>query len=197
MTPWDELSVSSEEDDSSQNTKDEETELKQLINFVKNSISCLLRISVIIQNPGPHGRFSNADKVDLSFHQKWDERHVSEKFTSIPEWMVVRLGKANTWRRQFLENRKSHSGKIKNPRSFFDDGTTAVQSVPPEVRSSDQLLYPVDDDGNTVTSYAETVTNDNLLLVPTMPDQAKEGSPFECPFCFKIIGGIHNRIQWK
>ena len=182
------------------------TELEQLSSYVKNSISCLLRIWLLIQKPGPHARFISTGRFDVSVHQRWDEGHVREKFKNIPEWLIVRLGKANTRRRQFLEYRKSHNERIKSPQSMFEDKKTVVSSIPSRIKNNEyfqesagsQIMGVHDvDDGYTVTSYAETTTNQATSLLPPVPSMAQGGAPFQCPYCFMVVDGIYSKAQWK
>lgn len=181
--------------------------MDQLVKYVDNTVSCLLRISTIIQKPAPHDRFIKSGKFDQSFRQKWDEQHVSDKFPKIPEWLAARLGKANSRRRQFLEYRRSQHEKIASLQTIEGDNKTVVSSLPSAIKHDKNLqntagseaAYAMGDldDRGSLTSYAETVANEDALLVPTMPENAKGGSLFECPYCFLIVDGIHNRMQWK
>jgi hypothetical protein len=188
------------------------TELEQLVVYISNTIDCLLRISLVIQKPAPHDRFIKSGRFDQSFRQPWDEQHVRDKFPDIPEWLSERLGKANSRRRQFLEYRKAHHERIAtvevlNTARDTGDTGTEVSSLPtlakqhqeswasttPEVLGADNQS----DTEISETSYAETVAGEHALLVPIMPEAAQGGAVFECPFCFMLIRGIYNRIQWK
>ncbi|KAH7405701.1 hypothetical protein DE146DRAFT_649443 [Phaeosphaeria sp. MPI-PUGE-AT-0046c] len=207
ITPWDELSESSSEESDLDDDGEDETELLQLVRYVDNAISCLLRISTIIQKPAPHDRFIKSGKFDQTFRQKWDEQHVSDKFVNISEWMAIRLGKANSRRRQFLEYRKKQHEEIANLQSIEGDNKTVISSLPSAIKRNEDLQNTagceaariVDDldDRESLTSYAETVANEDALFVPAMPENAAGGSLFECPYCFLIVEGIHNRMQWK
>jgi hypothetical protein len=205
--PWDELSDSSSEDEDD-DIRDL-TELEQLATYISNIINCLLRISMVIQKPAPHDRFINSGRFDQSYRQPWDEQHVRDKFPSLPEWLTVRLGKAISRRRQFLEYRKSHHDRIANldAPSVPEDTGTVVSSLPTVAKQNEGLQAPArhdiielenqSDAGASETSYAETVASGNALFVPMLPEAAQDGALFECPYCFMIIGGIHGRLRWK
>lgn len=204
--PWDELSMSSEEDDEEDDDDSfqDTTELEQLVAYIGDTITCLLRISMVIQKPAPHSRFIKSGRLGPSFSQPWDENHVREKFRDIPEWLTRRLGKAISHRRQFLEYRKSHQKRIA---SVGDDTATVVSSLPTVAKQDQDPAAPMkseilDSDnkseaGASQTSYAETVANEDTLFIPKMPEAAQDGALFECPYCFMIIGGIQSRFQWK
>lgn len=149
-TPWDRCSDLDEGINEVNDSIDADTELEQLSNYVENSISCLLRIWFLIQKPRPHARFISSGRFDTSFHQRWDEDHVREKFKNISEWLVVRLGKANTRRRQFLEDRKSHNETIKSPQSTIEDEQIEVSSIPFYIKNNEsfQKNSRISDDGS-------------------------------------------------
>lgn len=121
--------------------------------------------------------------------------------------MVVRLGKANTWRRKLLENHRSHCQITKNQQYFLDEGNIPASSVQIETsggehpnqsaRPKESHLTEDSYDGETIVSYTETVADEGMLSVSPMPDQAKGGSLFECPFCFMIISGIRDRMEME
>lgn len=164
---------------------------------------------MVIQKPAPHDRFIKSGRFDQSFRQPWDEQHVRDKFANAPEWMIKRLGKAISRRRQFLEYRKTHHERIASLEvSNVPEDTGTIVSSLPTVAKQDQgfqasvkpeivELDNQSEDGISETSYAETIVGENALFVPKLPEAAQGGAMFECPYCFMIIGGIHSRLQWK
>jgi hypothetical protein len=185
------------------------TELEQLVAYIGNTIDCLLRISLVIQKPAPHDRFIKSGRFDQSFRQPWDVQHVRDKFANIPDWLSERLGKANSRRRQFLEYRQAHHERIARVEvvDATGDTGTVVSSLPTLLRQHQELWTSVtpgfpdadtqSDTGVSETSYAETVADEHALFVPIMPEAAQGGAVFECPYCFMLVRGIHNRLQWK
>lgn len=134
---------------------------------------------------------------------------IRDKFANVPEWLTLRLGKAISRRRQFLEYRKAHHERTASlgVSNVPEDTGTVVSSLPtvakqyqglrasaiPEIAEPDNQS----DAGVSETSYAKTISSENALFVPEMPEAAQGGAIFECPYCFMIIGGIHSRSQWK
>jgi hypothetical protein len=185
------------------------TELEQLVAYIGNTIDCLLRISLVIQKPAPHDRFIKSGRFDQSFRQPWDVRHVREKFPNIPDWLSERLGKANSRRRQFLEYRQAHHERIARIEVADAPGDTGtvVSSLPTLLRQHQELWTSAtpeiseadtrSDTGVSETSYAETIADGHALFVATMPEAARGGAVFECPYCFMLVRGIFNRLQWK
>jgi hypothetical protein len=178
--------------------------LDQLSAYISNTIGCLFRVSMIIQKPAPHDRFIKSGKFDQSFRQTWDEQYVRDKFVNVPEWLGARLGKAISRRRQFLEYRKNHHQRLtaSDDRNIEEGAAevTVVSSLPTVARQdkvpSIENDMPILDEGS-VTSYAETVFNQDTLCTPKMPEAAIDGAAFECPYCFMIVSQIHNKLQWK
>ncbi|PVI02301.1 hypothetical protein DM02DRAFT_653603 [Periconia macrospinosa] len=112
------------------------------------------------------------------------------------------MSKAISRRPQFLEYRKSHHGRIANyDTSNIPETTETVVSSLPTVAKQDPFpqgeAYNDLEDGVSVTSYAETVFGDDALCTPKIPETAKNGEIFQCPYCFLIIGDINNKLQWK
>ncbi|RDL40556.1 uncharacterized protein BP5553_00535 [Venustampulla echinocandica] len=52
------------------------------------------------------------------------------------------------------------------------------------------------DSGQTSTSYATTVSQGGRLCIPPPPRDSIGGRPFECPYCFTIVG-IRTTHAWK
>ena len=205
--PWDELSDDSDDELSETGTDTESavqelpdppatTELEQILSFISENVSCLLRLSLAIQNPAPHDRFLNSGRLDTSHFEPYDINHVRSKFPSTDGWLVKRLGKAISRRRQYLKYRDQHHAK--RTRDAPDDRTVA-SSLPTEAKRNPTFAVQIDDDSDTgisQTSFATTKTGGYAALVPKMPDAAQDGKFFECPLCFTMTV-VRSRIQWK
>lgn len=50
--------------------------------------------------------------------------------------------------------------------------------------------------GQTQTSYATSVDGGGKLSIPPLPKESKDGTPFECPYCFTIVS-IKSYHSWK
>ena len=153
----------------------------------------------MVQKPAPHDRFIKSGRFDQTYRQPWDEQHICDKFTGITEWLIERLGKSNTRRRQYLEYRKAHHERIATFEVLdtTEDAGTVVSSLPTLARQHQEpLAYAApetieadnqSDTGISETSYAETVAGEHTLLVPAMPQAARGGAVFECPLCFTLV----------
>jgi len=96
----------------------------------------LYRFSIAIRNPAPRDKLEKCSKIDMSNFRSFDialVRHLSDKTTQIPEYLIERLGNANNTRRQLLEYHKLHHEKIAAP--------GAQKYVVPEVEERDNRRY--------------------------------------------------------
>lgn len=99
------LSSASEDDETSITV---DSELTQIMMDVIDIIDCLLRLSISVQSPAPHDRFKAATSTNTSFYEATDIEHVHAKFNSADKWLVERLGKAISHRRQYFKYRDAH-----------------------------------------------------------------------------------------
>lgn len=133
--PYDELSPDSESSEgsegsdsgqsghSSNNTTAEasgqniaRTELQQLQDSISSFVKNLYQISIIIRkNPAPHDRLVKSAKIDTSFFEAWDIRHVQEKYPQANQSLWETLGKANSRRRKYFLYREQHREKLSAP----------------------------------------------------------------------------------
>lgn len=92
------------------------TELEQLQHSINTYISGLYRISVVLRkNRNPLDRILKSAKIDTSFYEFFDERHVLEKFPTADPTLVSRLGRAVSRRRKYLKYREQHRHKLSQP----------------------------------------------------------------------------------
>ncbi|KAL8702927.1 MAG: hypothetical protein Q9201_003907 [Fulgogasparrea decipioides] len=90
-----------------------DTELEQLQHALTTFISNLYKISVIIRkNQAPNDRMIKAAKIDTSFYEFFDERHVLEKHPTADASLVKRLGSAISRRRKYFKYREEHRQKL-------------------------------------------------------------------------------------
>ncbi|KAH6960034.1 hypothetical protein BKA56DRAFT_430303, partial [Ilyonectria sp. MPI-CAGE-AT-0026] len=211
ITPWDEEPLSSDEDDSDDDyalEPDSSTpsELSQIFASIVEDINCLLRLSVSIRNPAPHDRFKKSSLTDTSHFEPFDVQHVRTKFSTASSYVVERLGKAISRRRQYFKYREMHHQKMAS--GLETDGevedalqSTVASSIPDHLKQTAlDITNSLDeedasDTGRSQTSYATSAANAERPKIPTLPQEAENG-PFECPFCFLMIS-INSRRLWK
>ena len=117
--PYDEQSSDSDFSHSSSEPEESmfSTELEQILDDISRTISYLYELAIAIRNPTPIDRSHKAKKVDTSFYETWDILHVKEKFPMLERespFLLQRLGKANSLRRQTFKYSEAHNKKIRH-----------------------------------------------------------------------------------
>ncbi|KAG4425045.1 hypothetical protein IFR04_001815 [Cadophora malorum] len=209
-------------DDGSVEEKLMTSELDELLSAIKTANSSLMDISIVIRNtPTRDDYIKAAARYSLDSH--WDISHVDAKFGSAKhsnEWLIQRLGKSITRRRQYLTYRKEHHDKLskdwdqpakeivvleeeetKAPQTLaLTKATTYVAGLPAAPKDGSEV-----GSFETETSYQQTVageTEEHLLKVPPPPKEAFEcipfefGQPFQCPYCW-TEQNMKGRNAWK
>ncbi len=92
-------------------------EFNEVFGSIKNSITSLMRTSIIIRNATPRDRYIKAQSSTKNpFLESFDISHVGHKFPKVDsesrEWLKKRLGKAITQRRQYLKYCRQHHDKF-------------------------------------------------------------------------------------
>ncbi|CAJ0548531.1 Ff.00g021440.m01.CDS01 [Fusarium sp. VM40] len=152
------------------------SELPQILISIAESINCLFRLSVSINNPFPHDRLTDVSSADTSYFESFDIDHVRKTFSTASDAIIERLGKANSRRRQ--------EGASSSPQGF-----NLTDFFPSELQESDT------EPSISRTSYATSDTIPGQQKVPDLPAGARDGS-FECPFCFLMISAPSEAL-WK
>ncbi|KAL1601483.1 hypothetical protein SLS60_006398 [Paraconiothyrium brasiliense] len=203
-TPWDALEDSDDDSDSASDASSdggEETELKQLLDSIQSSVTCLFRLSMAIRDPASDDRLQRTITVDKSYFEDYDILHAKTKFPDCAEYLSQRLGRAISGRRQYLSYRELHHQKLakkaeliglEQPRTEHTTNSTEASPLP--VARSNSLDVLDEDDTLSQTSYATSVNA--TIRVPPLPKQAREHEHFECPLCFMIVS-IHTKAAWK
>ncbi|KAL5328075.1 hypothetical protein ACEPPN_005783 [Leptodophora sp. 'Broadleaf-Isolate-01'] len=213
---------SSEESDTrSVNERLKTSELDELLSAIKMANSSLMDISIVIRNTPTRDDYAKA-AARYSLDSHWDISHVDSKFGSSKrssDWLIQRLGKSITRRRQYLTYRKNHHDKLskdwdeppkevvvleeeeKAPQTLaLTKATTYVEALPAPPKDGSEV-----GSFETETSYQQTVageTEDHILTVPSPPAEAFEGVPFEfghpfqCPYCW-TEQNVKGRNAWK
>jgi len=214
--PWEDISDSDLESDTESELSDGHlsTELAQLASNMSEAIICLMRLSIAIRNPAPHDQFRHSTQDEVLSYEQWDVAHVKEKFPSAPEYLILRLGKAISRRRQYLHYREEHRKRLEGdidldanpqePDAPQDAGkldtaewvnSTVASSLPPAVKAGfiapDLEITHDDEDAASQTSYASSNNDPSKIRPPQIPEQGLNGDPFECPLCFRFTSVQH------
>ncbi|KAF1849284.1 uncharacterized protein K460DRAFT_277438, partial [Cucurbitaria berberidis CBS 394.84] len=223
--PWEDLSDSeSDVSDSEilQNKESTTTELEQLASNMAEINTCLMRLSMAIRNPAPHDQFKESTHINVTHFEAFDIDHVRGKFPMAKEYLVVRLGKAISRRRQYLRYREEHRKKLEHglgsqPQAQVQELTiphstshtvtspsekiesTIASSLPLAIKASASAMELDENDQYedvlSQTSYASSTNDTARLRPPPLPEQGQDGDPFECPLCFRFTS-VRQLAAW-
>jgi hypothetical protein len=196
-------------DSDSESELDEEssaTELQDIACCIGDIISNLMQLSSTIRNPAPHDQFQRSGNIDTSHYEPFDIEHVRHRFPRSEEFLVVRLGRAISRRRQYLRYREEHRARlaegldaVADDETFDAEGTVA-SSIPAQGNISSKLpgLGEVErfNDEASQTSYASSTADATSLRPPPLPKEGRDGLPFECPLCHYFTS-IEHDIVWQ
>lgn len=96
---------------------EELSEIREIFESIQDAINNLFRYSIIIRNNTNRDRYARAAAAAIGspFSDEFDIQHVRHKFPALQskkrEWLIERLGKATTQRRQYLRYCRSHHDK--------------------------------------------------------------------------------------
>jgi hypothetical protein len=214
-TPWEDLSDSDSESDSSDGGEYSEqsptTEAEQLACNIAEINTCLMRLSMAIRNPAPHDQFIHSAHIKADHFEPFDIDHVRGKFPHAQEYLVLRLGKAIFRRRQYLNYREIHRKKLGHglePQSQSTEHndsytippteqapsehveSTLASSLPEAIKATSSVseLDENDyyEDTLSQTSYTSSTYDSAKLCPPPLPQHGRDGAPFECPLCYRL-----------
>jgi hypothetical protein len=129
-----------------------------------------------MRNPAPRDRLEKCAHIDVSHYEPFDVSHVAEKFPDIKgkNYLMQRLGKANTKRRQLLRYHEKHHEKIVGHRHAASGAdvfeTEAAKSYPHQFEEGSI--------GRPNTEFTQTATTVSTFLQPTAQEY-HETSPME------------------
>jgi hypothetical protein len=220
--PWEDLSDS--DSDVSETTSygvDEElpSELAQLASNIVEVTTCLMRLSLAIRNPAPHDQFRESSNTDVAHFEPFDIDHVRGKFPFASQYLALRLGKAISRRRQYIRYREEHRRKLEQgldlqsplheltapyhiaptiaaPSENIE--STRASSLPPALKAS-ALVSDLDEgdyeDTLSQTSFASSNNDPSKLRPPPLPENGRDGEPFECPVCYRVTS-VRQPTAW-
>ena len=181
------------------------THTQRAIDEIHDVITCLLRFSIALRNPGRNNlRRDDPDGQGIaqSFVAHYIN-HVREKFPVAPQYLVDRVGKSMSKHRQYFRYRKSHNEKLRADLTDIEvDAWERPSTVATSLFVTDTPRLGIErlefetESNYTATSYEGSFTGDARLEIPKWPVEAQEGSPFECPLCYGILEA-ETEMSWR
>ena len=184
-------------------SNDPARELAGLHEELVSIVDSLYLMSVLVRRPARHDILVDRDPENVAKFKPYDIRHAEEKFPHADRGLVCKLGAANTQRRKHLDYLKRHHAKlgkaVENLGGNQSDGAISEMSgtIATELEiQNDNEAETFSDAGMSQTSYATSLGTGEGLTIPAPPKGSKDGSPFECPYCFHMIK-IQHHGEWK
>ena len=89
------------------------TELEQLMHGMEKIITNLFKLSTMIRKGNvSHDRLVKSSKIDVSHYEHYDLQHARTRFPAGSQYLIDRMGKAISRRRQYLKYREEHHEKL-------------------------------------------------------------------------------------
>lgn len=178
-------------------------ELDESFIDIADVITCLYELSVTIRNPAPQDKLEKCQHIDMSVYEFYDMQHVENKYHGAEKYLIDRLGRANTRRRQLLKYHQLHYEKIarRYPNTTEDEKaldasptiapTMKTHATVSKVEQREVEAFDICSDTNhSHISYASTASGSrNTPRVPPPPNQKStyEGTSFLCLYCHKSL----------
>jgi len=197
------------------------SELEELLKAISASNSSLMKLSIVIRSSATRDDYIKAASRFQTWNTWPDISHVTEKYgrvKHIEKWLLERLGRAISRRRQFLKYRVEHHNKITGVNDDEEERMKPEKTIFASTKATtfvgheniiQRIKPPGSDTGNsfgTQTSYDATVFGNDgepaMLRVPPPPKFAfpnvefQYGEVFQCPYCF-TEQTVDNRTAWK
>jgi hypothetical protein len=183
---------------------DNTTEIQQLHKDIVETIHHLYRMSMIIRTPAHHDRLLGTNKLDAQPFKHWAHNHASNKHPLADPGVLECVSSAMALQRAILKYRERHHAKLSQN---LDDGNegdrkstilseTIVTDICHDLPSDSNDHFSVADTSETQTSYADTLINGTgATIIPPLPKEGADKTPFECPYCFLIIS-VRDTRAW-
>ena len=173
--PYDEESSESDSDSSDCSGGDNgtnRTELEQILKDINSIISYLYELAIIVRNPAPIDKFQKVGKIDnKSEYLTWDIQHVRDKFPLLEQrrpFLLQRLGRANTRRRQVFGYLEKHNSKLKHGVDNVTNQRVPEVMVLDEYREDQQEIMSRNSDGGSFSDRAEIAQMAPSMSAPTL-----------------------------
>ncbi|KAH6719114.1 hypothetical protein BKA61DRAFT_473803, partial [Leptodontidium sp. MPI-SDFR-AT-0119] len=160
---------------------------------------------------GVRDRYAKAAAAAITnpFNDQFDICHVEHKFPTLRKrndrWLIDRLGRAVTQRRQYLKYCREHHDKTAKEPPSAEPGTLVMRNLeassqmPTTLIPSARMIEEVVEDTQSQTSYATSTDEENsnaTLSVIKLEEVSKGFKQFECPYCWQIQTA-RNQKAWK
>ena len=135
-------------------------------------MACLYELSIALRNPVPRDKILRLASIDVSHFEEYDMRHVQETFPQASSFLIQRLGKANTKRRQVFKYLERHHRKLAHnidaPLSVKAPTFIIVDDRPIKERSKPvEVSGPGSNIGTGISTFATTLNTQTTITTFT------------------------------
>jgi hypothetical protein len=185
--------------DDGSDDEDPKEDLQYAFEDAKSIINSLFRMTLYIRNPSRRDQLKRRDISAVSGFASFDEAHVEHKFPDAESGLVKKLGQANTVRRANMRYWERHHHKLAVEESADDTAPT----IAPLSESVATAFYPHSQEADAEdarshfsgTSYMASMLGGENVRRPDIPEDGKNGEPFQCPICYYIVT-VSNEREW-
>ncbi|KAK3681759.1 hypothetical protein B0T22DRAFT_523022 [Podospora appendiculata] len=187
-------------------------EAHSILEVIKQCITSLFRVGMLVRNTAPLDRFKRALRTsNIAFPDNFDIDYVQHKQPKLGTGVLSkRLGSSVAKRRQFIKYCRDHKARLAadDLDDADDDGSTTARLsskattfvAQPDLGAAlkAELEAEVVDDNVsylTASTTAESMSHATLRL-PRLAEICKENGPFECPICC-TLQAFQQETSWE
>lgn len=140
---------------------------------IEHIVTLLFQLTISIQNPNPRDEPEELTEVDVSSWKQIDISYVQENFPNAPQYLIKRLGQANTKRRQILKYMELyHQNAIREPKASIEVRNMVVEeTIGPELQA-------------VLSAPGDHWRLHRLNVQPPGDESHNPHTLFQCPFCY-------------
>ncbi|KAF5533738.1 hypothetical protein FMEXI_11654 [Fusarium mexicanum] len=198
--PWDQINDEDEENSQSEDERkplisSPETEMEQIVAHIADTIDNLSYLGAALEETIADDRTED----ETSHYEPFDIQHVRSKYPKVDESIAERLGKAISARRQLFQGQQSAELG-----SHTEEGRLADEPTLEGVSNQFDLLALTNQGSEHQEDFEETPSETSYIAsedikacqIPPLPQNAREGEPFRCHLCHKMVRGL-SATAWK
>ena len=165
-------------------------------------ISLLFDISIAVRRPAHHDLLIGTEKNDAEPFKFHFRQHLSQKYPKADDLLVDHVSSAMARQRAVLKYRERNRQKLSQVLPMGNDGDNTVQlletlaaTYTQEADSESDTDLTINSDTSTTSYAGSLLACGERLAIPSLPKEAAQQAPFECPYCYIIIT-VKDRQAW-
>lgn len=175
------------------------TEVQQIYHSVIDIINFLFQISMAIRQPSGHDLLLSVKIRDASSFEASAKQYILHKYPGADDYLVDRLSASMARQQAVLKYREKHHQTLSQGLFSHTENRTNKLSDTVTTDTNDQLQFSdmASNSGVSQTLYAPGLLNSReTISIPPVPKVSANRTPFECPYCYRIIT-VGNNEDWS